>query len=161
MKVLGVVLGLFTATVMSGKRPLLCQVRGASTVDGNRSDCGVPHIQSTGEVAVTVVIRAYNATGELDIKRDPFTLGTRFLLTCDVTGLTEENEALRYRWHHKCTRTPHRGCEIRDGDPYYRVVRNSLLVAVTSNDQGGRYYCTVHGLQGTQRGITPKLSVTG
>ena len=115
----------------------------------------------TGVAAVTVRIRAHNATGELDIRCDPLTLGTRVLLTCDVTGLPEGTEALSYRWYHKCTRTPHRGCEIRDGDPYYRVVSDTLLVDVTSNDQGGRYCCSVHDLQGTQRGITWDLSVAG
>ena len=53
------------------------------------SDCAVPSIQLTGVAAVRVTITAYNATGELDIRRDPFTLGTRVLLTCDVPGLPE------------------------------------------------------------------------
>ena len=106
------------------------------------------------------MIKAYNGTGRLE-RRDALVPGTKVLLTCDVTELPKGNEALSYRWYHKCTRTPHRGCEIRDGDPYYRVVSDTLLVDVTSNDQGGRYSCSVHGLQETQRAITPKLSVTG
>ena len=61
------------------------------------SDCAVPSIQLTGVAAVTVGISAYNATGELDIKRDHFTLGTRVLLTCDVTGLPEDSEDVNYR----------------------------------------------------------------
>ena len=125
------------------------------------TDCGAPSTHLTGVAAVTVRIRAYNATGEVDIRRDPFTLSTRVLLTCDVAELSEGNELVSYRWYHKCTMTPHRGCEIRDGDPYYRVVNATLLVDVTSWDQGGRYYCTVHGLQETQRGITRDLSVIG
>ena len=108
-----------------------------------------------------MIIRAYNATGELDIRRDPFTLGTRVLLTCDVTGLPEGSEALSYRWYQNCPELPNSRCEVRDGDPYYRVVSDTLLVDVTSWDQGGRYYCTVHGLKKTERAITPKLSVTG
>ena len=107
------------------------------------------------------MIRVYNATGELDIRRDPFTLGTRVLLTCDVTGLSEGNETLSYRWYHTCTVIHNSRCEIRDGVPYYKVVSDILLVDVTSWDQGGRYYCTVHGLQETQIAITPRLSVAG
>ena len=106
-------------------------------------------------------IRAYNATGELNIRRDPVTLGTRVFLTCDVTGLSEENEVVSYRWYHKCTGRPNSRCEIRDGDPYYRVVNDTILVDVISWNQGGRYYCTVYGLQVTQRAITPQLSVAG
>ena len=112
---------------------------------------------STGAAAVTVRIRAYNATGELDIRRDPFTLGTRVLLTCDVTGLSERNEVVSYRWYHKCTGLlPHRRCEIQDGYLYYRVVSDTLLVDVTYSDQGGRYYCTV---QNTEYAITRNISV--
>ena len=127
------------------------------------SDCGAhsAHLTYTGEAAVTVRVRTYNATGELDHRRDSFTLGTRVLLTCDVTGLSEGNEVVSYRWYHNCTGLPQIGCEIRDGDPYYRVVSDTLLVDVTSWDQRGRYYCTVHGLQETERAITPKLSVAG
>ena len=107
-------------------------------------------------------IRAYNATGELDIRsvtterRNAFTLGTRVLLTCDVTGQLEGHEVVSYRWFHNCTSTPDSGCEVRDGDPYYRVVNDTLLVDVTSWDQGGRYYYTVHYLQGAR----PKITVT-
>ena len=115
----------------------------------------------TGLAAVTVMIRAYNATQKLDIRSDPFTLGTRVLLTCDVTGLPEGSEVDSYRWYHKCPELPNSRCEIQDGDPYYRVVSDTLLVDVTSWDQGGRYYCTVHGLQETLKAITPKLSVAG
>ena len=61
------------------------------------SDCAVPSIQLTGVADVTVRIRAYNVTGELDIRRDPFTLGTRVLLTCDVAGLPEGSEVGNYK----------------------------------------------------------------
>ena len=107
------------------------------------------------------MIKAYNATGELDIRRDPFTLGTRVLLTCDVIGLPEGSGVDSYRWYHKCSERRNSWCEKQDSDPYNRVVNDTLLVDVTSWDQGGRYYCTVHGLQKTQiERATPKLSVT-
>ena len=103
-------------------------------------------------------ISAYNATGELDISKDPFTLGTRVILTCDVTGLPESSEGVSYRWYHNCTVRPNSRCEIQDGDPYYRVVNDTLLVDVTSLDQGGRYYCTV---QHQQMAVTRELAVAG
>ena len=49
-----------------------------------------PHMHLTEVAAVTLKFKAYNATGELDLRRDSFILGTRVLLTCDVTGLSEE-----------------------------------------------------------------------
>ena len=107
------------------------------------------------------MIKAYNATGELETRNNSITLGTRVLLTCDVVGLSEGNEAVSYRWYHKCSGRPDIECEIRDGDPYYRVASDTLMVDVTSWDQGGRYHCSVHGLQKTERAITPKLSVSG
>ena len=110
------------------------------------SDCAVPSIQLTGVAAVTVMIRAYNATGELDSRIYSFTLGTRVLLTCDVTGLPEGSEVVNYRWYHNCAGRPDSRCEIQDGDPYYRVVKDTLLVDVTSLDQGGRYYCKIKTL---------------
>ncbi len=125
------------------------------------SDCAVPSIQHTGIAAITVRIRAYNAIGELDSRRDPFTLGTRVLLTCDVTGLSKGSAALSYKWYHNCAGLPDRSCEIRDEDPYYRVVEYNLLVDVTTLDQGGRYYCTVQHQQDTHRGVTRELAVAG
>ena len=118
-------------------------------------------MQLTGVAAVTVKIRAYNATGELYIGRVSFTLGTRVLLTCDVTGLPECSEVLNYRWYHNCPVRPNSRCEILDGDPYYRVVKDSLLVDVTSLEQGGRYYCTVQHQQDTQMAVTRELAVAG
>ena len=131
------------------------------------SDCAVPSIQLTGVAAVTVRIRAYSATGELDTTRDPFTLGTRILLSCDVTGLPEASEvrevseALSYKWYHNCTGHPNSRCEIQDRDPYYRVVKDTLLVDVTSLDQGGRYYCTADLLPVREAAITRELAVAG
>ena len=118
-------------------------------------------MQLTGVAAVTVRIRAYNATGELDIRRDHFTLGTRVLLTCDVTGLPEGSEVVNYKWYHNCAGRPDRLCEIRDEDPNYRVVKDTLLVDVTSLDQGGRYYCNADSLPVREAAITSELAVAG
>ena len=148
-------MGFITAALLSGERGL--RNEGRELV----SDCAVPSIQLTGVAAVTVRIRAYNATGELDIRRDPFTLGTRVLLTCDVTGLPENSEALSYRWYHNCAGRPNSRCEIQDGDPYYRVVKDTLLVDVTSLDQGGRYYCNADSLPWREAAITRELAVAG
>ena len=106
-------------------------------------------------------ISAYNATGELDIRRDPFTLGTRVLLTCDVTGLPEASEVVNYKWYHNCTGRPNSICEIQDRYPYYRVVKDALLVDFTSLNQGGRYYCTVQHQQETQTAVTREVTVAG
>ena len=125
------------------------------------SDCAVPSIQLTGVAAVTVSIRAYNATGELNIRRDPFTLGTRVLLTCDVTGLPVGSEVVNYKWYHNCPVRPNSRCEIHDRDPYYRVVKDSLLMDVTSLDQGGRYYCDGDSLSAREAAITRELAVAG
>ena len=92
---------------------------------------------------MTVSIRAYSATGELDIRRDRFTLGTRVLLTCDVTGLPEDSEVVSYRWFHSLTGDTQGMYQIQDRDPYYRVVIDTLLIDVTSLDQGGKYSCNV------------------
>ena len=107
-------------------------------------------------------IRAYNTTGELDTKTNPFiTMGTRVLLTCNVTGLPEGSEALSYKWFHNCTGLPNSRCEIEDRKPFYRAVKDTLLVDVTSFDQGGRYYCTAPSISLTDRGVTRELVVAG
>ena len=116
-------------------------------------------------------IRAYNATGELDLtnnvlaQRDAFTLGTRVLLICDVIGLSQGGKLVSYKWEHNCTEGTHGRCEIRDRDSYYRVVNDTLLVDVTSWDQGGRYYCFVYLRQGalatTLNSFTPTITVAG
>ena len=122
------------------------------------SDCAVPSIQLTGVAAVTVRIRAYNATGELDIRRVPFTLGTRVLLTCDVTGLPE---VISYRWYHNCAQSLKRMCLIQGRYPYYSVMKDTLLVDVTSLDQGGRYYCNADSLPVRKAAVTRDLPVAG
>ena len=115
-----------------------------------------------------VKIRAYNASGKLytesgnTISIASFTLGTRVLLTCDVTGLPEGSEVISYKWYHMCTQM---GCivqEIQEGTPYYRAVADTLLVDVTSHDLGGRYYCEAeYGNEQGRRGLTSAISVTG
>ena len=85
-------------------------------------------------------ITAYDATGKQLDQRDAFTLGTRVLLICDVTEL-QGHEVVSYRWFRNCTGGMHGRCQIHDRDPYYRVVDDTLLVDVTSWDQGGKYSC--------------------
>ena len=122
----------------------------------------IPSTQLTGVAVITLRIRAYNATGELDISNNEFTLGTRVLLTCDVTELPEGSEVVSYRWYHDCTGLPHSSCEMRDRDPYYRVVSDTLLVDVISQDQGGRYYCFVKFSNIPQSGrLTSNIAVAG
>ena len=139
---------------------------------GSRSDCaacGIPSTCLTGQATVTVKIRAYNATGEVNIVANnqiggiAFTLGTRVLLTCDVTGLPVDNVVLSYRWYHKCT---FESCEIREGDPYYRVAADTLLVDVTSENNVGRYHCivTYRNMQGasvTAGTFTTNIALAG
>ena len=88
-------------------------------------------------------IRAYNANGEISTTRDPLILGTRIFLACDVTGLPEGSEVNRYRWFRNYTGGTQGRCEIHDPVPYYRAVKGTLLVDVTSCDQGGKYTCLV------------------
>ena len=122
----------------------------------------------TGQATVTVTIRAYNAI-EVNIMtnnqiRDvAFTLGTRVLLTCNVTGIPEGSEVLSYKWYHNCV---YERCEIQDGDPYYRVVADTLLVDVTSQNKVGIYNChvTYRGMQGesvTAITLTPRIALAG
>ena len=112
-----------------------------------------------------VKIRAYNASGKLytesgrTISIARFTLGTRVLLTCDVTGLPEGSEVISYKWYHNCTRPM---CEIQEGTPYYRAVADTLLVDVSSHDLRGRYYCDAeYGNEQSRRGFTSAINVTG
>ena len=165
MKALVLLLGLSTATLLTGKGA--AREEGRGSVAGTRSDCGVPSTQLTGVAAVTAQIRAYNATGELDFNIMPehnaFTLGTRVLLTCDLIEPSEGSEVRGYRWYHNCTGRPDSTCQIQDRDPYYRVVNDTLLVDVTSWNQGGRYYCTVHYSEKTNptAAVTRSISVAG
>ena len=144
MKMLMVLLGLITTNLQSGNRGF--GTDGREEVTGARNDCVARSSWLTGQAAEKVKIRAYSATGEVKHRvYDPnrqvtFTLGTRLFLTCNVTELSEGNEVVSYRWFLNCTQL---SCQIRNRDPYYRVMTDTLLVDVTSLDQGGRYYCFV------------------
>ena len=107
-------------------------------------------------------ISAYNATRELDIRRDPFPLGTRVLLICDVQVLPEGSEVVNYRWFHSLTRDTEERYQIHDRHPYYRVVKDALLVDVTSRDQRRRYFCNVRFTNLPQSsGVTAIITVAG
>ena len=117
--------------------------------------------QHTGVASVTLSISIYSATGKLGIgSMNVMTLGTRVLLTCDVIGLPG-SEAMSYKWYHNCAGRPNSRCEIEESEPYYRVMKNTLLVDVTSLYQEGRYYCAVQHQQETQEAVTRELAVAG
>ena len=92
------------------------------------NNCGVTSTQLTGVAAAAVVIRAYNATGDIVLEQENITRGIRLLLICDVEGLTESNVMIRYTWY---SNTKVRS-EIQMGDPYYTAVNDTLLVDATS-----------------------------
>ena len=144
MKVIVVLFGLITATVLTGMSWLGAAMIAREEWRELGTDCAVLSTQLTGVAAVKVRIRAYNATGNIVPEhKDAFTLGTRVLLTCDVTELPESSEVVSYKWYHSCTRRPNSRCEIQDGESYYRVANDTLLMDVISQEQGGRYYCFV------------------
>ena len=118
--------------------------------------------------AATVRIRAYRATGEVDIKaysvntKVAITQGTRLLLTCDVTELPENNVVVSYRWFHSLTGDTQGRYQIQDRHPYYRVVKDTLLVDVISRDQRGKYTCFVGFTNMPQSvGITGIITIAG
>ena len=114
----------------------------------------------TGVAAVIGRIRAYNATGEVDITNYPLILGTRVNLTCMLTRPRNGSEAISYRWYHNCTRTRDNSCEIQNGDSY-RVRNGTLSMNVTTHDQGGWYTCAVHCPDGTLIVQAPFISLAG
>ena len=106
------------------------------------------YILYIGLGATIARIRAYTVSGEVHkadyvTKKIAITLGRRILLICGVTGLSEENGVVSYRWFHSHTGKNKDRYQIHDRDPYYRVVKNTLLMDVTSWDQGGKYTCFV------------------
>ena len=127
------------------------------------SDLGVLSTQFTGVEALTVRIRVYNANGEMSTRRDPKILGTRVLLTCDITGPNEGSVVERYRWFHNCTGGHQGRCEIRNPVPYYRAVKDTLLVDVISQDQGRKYTCFVRSRKTSpwSIGTTPLITTSG
>ena len=108
-----------------------------------------------------MTIKTYSATGELDTRKDAFTLGTRVILTCDVTGPPEDSEVVSYRWFHSLTGDTQGRYQIRDRDPYYRVVKDTLLMDVTSQDQRGKYICFVTFTNLPQSSSTTIITVEG
>ena len=82
-------------------------------------------------------IRAYRATGEVgnaskNNAKVAITQGTKLLPTCDVTGLHEDSEVVSYRWFHSLTGDTQNRYQTQDRDSYYRVVKDTLLIDVTS-----------------------------
>ena len=133
---------------------------------GTWNDSGLPSTPLTiriGLEAVTVRIRAYRATGEVDnaskyYAKVAITQGTKLLLTCHVTGFPEDSDIVSYRWFHSLTGYSQERYEIGSGYPYYR----HSLVDVTSLDQGGRYTCFVSFSNAPQSsGSTAILTVEG
>ena len=158
MKSLVVLLGLTTATLLSG------ELRDTSEEGRERAEarCDWYNPQLTGVAAVKVSITAYSATGELDISTDPFTLGTRVLLTCDVTGLPEGSEVVRYRWFHSLKGDSQERYQIKDRHSYYTTVNDTLLVDVTSLNHRGKYTCFVSFSNEPQSsGSTALITVAG
>ena len=113
-------------------------------------------------------VKAYTVTGAVKnaqyySAKIAITLGTRLLLTCDVIGFSEGNEVVSYRWYHNNTVDTGGSQDkknIQDRDPYYRALSDTLLIDVTSLDQGGRYSCSVTIRNGAKStGITALLTV--
>ena len=121
------------------------------------NNCGVPSTKLTGVEAATVVIRAYNATGDIVLGQENITRGTRFILICDMEGLLEGNVVMNYTWYSNTTERS----EIRMGDPYYTAVNDTLLVDATF--WGGdrrRHICEVKYLNNESVPITETGSIT-
>ena len=78
-----------------------------------------------------------------------------------MTGLSEENGVVSYRWFHSQTGRNKDRYELQDRDPYYRVVKDDLLMDVTSLDQGGKYTCFVNFLSSPQSSNTAIITVAG
>ena len=127
-------------------------------------DCGVPSTSLTGEAAVAVRIRAYDASGHFALEESNVLRGTRLLLACDVKELPEGSVVTSYKWHHSCSTGK---CEIQRESPYYTPVNDTLLVDATSWGRGQRRHtCDVEyrSAQGSSRnltGFTAPVSLTG
>ena len=105
----------------------------------------------TGEAAIVVRVRAYNATGESALGEDDIRRGPIVLLTCDLEGLPEGNVVTSYKWYNTCTTCQ---CEIQ-GDSYYTAVNDTLLVDCTSWDGGRRgHTCEVEYRSEESRAVT-------
>ena len=102
------------------------------------SNCGLSCTELTGEAAVTVRMRAYNATGEVTRMLGTVPQGTRVLFTCDVEGLPEGQVAVSYTWYLSSTSTGR--SEIQEDDPYHTAVNDTLLVDTTSWGRMRKHY---------------------
>ena len=127
------------------------------------TDCGVPSTTLTGEAVITVTITAVDATGYL-VQGNNVLRGTRLLLICDVEGLPMGYVVNSYRWEHSGISTG--AYKIQRESPYYKPVNDTLLVDVTSWDNGRTHTCEVEyrsekGGLATQRGFTAAISPSG
>ena len=147
-------LGLIITCLPSGKRgrgKLAIWDRREKVRAKTRNDFELPSTPLTvyiGLEAATVRIRAYRVTGEVDNvskynAKIAIIQGTKLLLTSDVTGLPEDSEVISYRWYHSLTGKHKDRYQIQDRHLYYRVVKDTILIDVTSLDQGGKYTCFV------------------
>ena len=116
-------LGIFTVSVLQGGH------WQTYIVTLFMCDYGLPFTSLTGEAALAVRIRAYNASGHLALEESNVLQGTRLLLTCDVKELPEGYEVVSYKWYHSCSTGR---CEIRRKNSYYTPVNDTLLVDATS-----------------------------
>ena len=79
-----------------------------------------------------------------------------------MTGPPEDSEVVSYRWFHSLTGDTQGRYQIQDRDPYYRVVKDTLLVDATSLDQRGKYTCFVSFSNAPQSsGSTAIITVEG
>ena len=117
-------------------------------------DCGLPSTSLTGEAAVAVRIRAYDASGHLALEESNVLQGTRLLLTCDVKELPEGSVVVSYKWYHSCSTGR---CTIQKESSYYTPVDDTLLVDATSWGRGRKWHtCDVEyrSAQGSSRNLT-------
>ena len=152
MKALVTLLGVFTVSVLQGGH---WQTYIVTLFTGWRvmCDCGLPSTSLT-EAAVTVRIRAYDASGHLALEESNVLQGTRLLLTCDVKELPEGYVVVSYKWYHSCSTGR---CEIQRESSYYTPVNDTLLVDATSWGGGKRRHtCDVEyrSAQGSSRNLT-------
>ena len=124
----------------------------------------MPSTSLTGEAAIAVRIRAYNASGYFDLGQGNVLRGTRLLLTCDVEGLPEGSVVTSYKWYYNCA--PEK-CNIQNKSPYYKAVNDTLLVDATFWDGGKRWHkCEVEYRSEEERannvtGHTANIGLTG
>ena len=152
MKALVTLLGILTVSFLQGghgETYILTLFTGWRVM----CDCGLPSTSITGEAAIAVRIRAYNASGYLALEESNVLRGTR-LLTCDVRELPEGYVVVSYKWYHSCSTGR---CEIQRESSYYTPVNDTLLVDATFWGRGERRHtCDVkyRSAQGSSRNLT-------